>query len=144
MYYYWNVAFTIILLVVLTSSAFAINYISKTLEKRISSKYLSITIIFILLTLMAGGSYVLSELGSWSFIDTVFVSSLCFFGLGWITNITNKASINSQATVMKFITNNSYKHQYEAASSSGISLYFISSLIFLIGSWSIAFILAYQ
>ncbi|MGF2615832.1 hypothetical protein FZC84_07095 [Rossellomorea vietnamensis] len=144
MYFYWNVVFTIILLVVLTSSAFAINYICKTLEKRISSKYLNITIIFILLTLMAGGSYVLSELGSWSFIDTVFVSSLCFFGLGWITNITNKASINSQATVMKFITNNSYKHQYEAASSSGISLYFISSLIFLIGSWSIAFILAYQ
>ncbi|MGD6965242.1 hypothetical protein ACQCVP_02285 [Rossellomorea vietnamensis] len=144
MYFYLNVVFTIILLITLTLASFAIDYISKFMEKRINPKFLKITIISILLLLMSIGTYVISELGSWSFIDTVFVSSLCFFGLGWITNITNKASINSQGTVAKFITNNSYKHQYEAASSSEMSLYFLSSLIFLIGSWSAAFGIAYS
>ncbi|MGM0844687.1 MAG: hypothetical protein ACQEUT_06890 [Bacillota bacterium] len=143
MYFYWNVALTIILLVILTLSAFVLDFIIKALEKRIKPRYLNILIVFILLVLMVSGSYVISQLGSWSFIDTVFVSSLCFFGLGWITNITNKASINSQGTVAKFITNNSYKHQYEAASTSGVSLYFLSSLIFLVGSWSFAFLVAY-
>jgi hypothetical protein len=143
MNYYFNVALTIILLIILTFSAFAIDFIGKALEKRIHPKYLNITIIFILLILMGSGSYVISLLGKWNYSDTVFISSLCFFGLGWITNITNKASINSQGTVAKFITNNAYKHQYEAASSSGMSLYFVSSLIFLIGSWSMAFLLAF-
>jgi hypothetical protein len=143
MNYYFNLAFTIILLIILTLAAFAIDFIGKALEKRIHPKYLNITIIFILLMLMGSGSYVISILGKWSYSDTIFISSLCFFGLGWITNITNKASINSQGTVAKFITNNAYKHQYEAASSSGMSLYFVSSLIFLAGSWSMAFLLAF-
>ncbi|WP_404447959.1 hypothetical protein LG307_03055 [Sutcliffiella horikoshii] len=143
MNYYYSVAFTIILLILFTLAAFSIDFISKVLQKRINPKYLNSTIIVILLSLMISGTYVISLLGNWKFIDTIFISSLCLFGLGWMTNITRKASTNSQGTVAKFLTNNDYGHQYEAASSPDISLYFISSLIFFVGSWGIAFLLAF-
>jgi predicted PurR-regulated permease PerM len=142
--FFLNIIFTILLLIALTSAAFAIDFFCSFLQKRINPRYLNFTIVFILLLLMISGSYVFSVMGSWSLIDTVFVSSLCFFGLGWVTNITNKASINSQGTVAKFVTNNAYKHQYETASTAGMSLYFISSLIFLIGSWTISFLIAFM
>lgn len=144
MNYYYSVAFTIILLILFTLAAFSIDYISKVLQKRINPKYLNTAVIIILLSLMISGTYVISLLGSWKFIDTIFVSSLCLFGLGWITNITSKASTNNQGTVAKFLTNNDYEHQYEAASSPEMSLYFISSLIFFVGSWGIAFLLAFM
>jgi uncharacterized membrane protein (DUF485 family) len=143
MNYYYSVAFTILLLILFTLAAFAIDFISKVLEKRINPKYLKITIILILLSLMVSGSYVISLLGNWKFIDTIFFSSLCFFGLGWLTNITRKANTNSHGTVTKFLTNNDYEHQYEAVSSQEMSLYFVSSLIFFIGSWGVAFLLAF-
>jgi hypothetical protein len=139
-----NIIFTIVLLVGLTAAAFAIDFICTLLQKRINPKFLNVTVIFFLLVLMAGGSYAFSVMGSWSLMDTFFVSSLCFFGLGWITNITNKASINRQGTVLKFVTNNAYKHQYETSSTAGMSLYFISSLIFLAGSWGISFYIAFN
>ncbi|WP_421378086.1 hypothetical protein ACOJQI_12095 [Bacillus salacetis] len=139
-----NILFTILLLIGLTAAAFAVDFISTYLQKRISPKYLNVTVIFLLLLLMTGGSYAFSVLGSWSLIDTFFISSLCFFGLGWVTNITNNASINRQGTIAKFVTNNAYKHEYKAASTSGMSLYFISSLIFLAGSWGYAFLIAYN
>ncbi|MCA1063763.1 hypothetical protein QTG56_00840 [Rossellomorea sp. AcN35-11] len=142
-YYYFRIGFTVILIILLTLAAFAIDFIGKTLERMINPKYVNITVILLLLLFMVSGSYGVSRLGNWSFIDTVFILSLCFFGMGWMTNITNKASRNSAGTAAKFITNNEYKHQYEAASSSGVSLYFISSLVFLIGSWGIAFLLAF-
>ncbi|WP_175990543.1 hypothetical protein [Bacillus sp. Marseille-Q1617] len=143
MNYYVNVGFTIVLLIALTAGAFAIDFIGKSLQRLIHPKFLKGTIIFIILLLMTGGSYTLSMLGEWSFIDTIFVTSLCFFGLGWITNITNRASKNAAGTTAKFITNNAYKHQYEAAGTYGISLYFLSSLIFLAGSWTVAFAVAF-
>jgi hypothetical protein len=143
-HYYFRIAFTVILLIILTLAAFAIDFIAKTLQRLINPKYVNITIIFLLLLLMVSSSYLVSILGNWSFIDTVFILSLCFFGMGWMTNITNKVNRNSAGTVAKFVTNNAYKHQYEAASTSGMSLYFISSLVFLIGSWSIAFLLAFS
>ncbi len=143
MNYYYSVAFTIILLILFTLAAFSIDFISKVLQKRINPKYLNTTIIVILLSLMIGGNYVISLLGNWKFIDTIFISSLCLFGLGWITNITSKASTNSQGTVAKFLTSNDYEHKYEAASSPKMSVYFISSLSFFVGSWGIAFLLAF-
>jgi hypothetical protein len=143
MNYYVNVVFTIVLLIILTLAAFAIDLIGKFMEKYIHPKYLKGTIIFILLLLMVSGSYVISTVGNWRFIDTVFVTSLCFFGLGWITNITNRANKNAEGTTAKFITNNAYKHQYEAAGSHEMSLYFLSSLIFLAGSWGVAFAKAF-
>lgn len=143
MNYYVNAGFTIVLLIVLTMGAFAIDYIGKVLQKSIKPKYLKSTIIFMLLLLMAGASFALSTLGDWRFIDTIFVTSLCFFGLGWITNITNRASRNAAGTTAKFITNNAYKHQYEAAGTYGMSLYFLASLIFLAGSCTVAFAAAF-
>jgi hypothetical protein len=143
MNYYVNVGFTIVLLIFLTMGAFAIDYIGKVLQKLINPKYLKSTIVLILLLVMSVGSYTLSMLGDWRFIDTIFVTSLCFFGLGWITNITNRASRNAAGTTAKFITNNSYKHHYEAAGTYGMSLYFLSSLIFLAGSWGAAFAAAF-
>jgi hypothetical protein len=143
MNYYINIVFTIVLLILLTLAAFAIDFISKSLQKRIHPKYLKGTVIFILLLLIVSGSYLISTLGNWMFIDTIFVTSLCFFGLGWITNITNRANKNAEGTTAKFITNNAYKHQYEAAGSHDMSLYFFSSLIFLAGSWSAAFAIAF-
>ncbi|KPB06001.1 hypothetical protein [Bacillus sp. CHD6a] len=143
MSYYYSVAFTIILLILFTLAAFAIDFISKILQKRIHPKYLKITIVLILLSFMVSGSYAISLLGNWKFIDTIFFSSLCFFGLGWLTNITRKANTNTQGTVTRFLTNHDYEHQYEAVSSPEFSLYFISSLIFFIGSWGIAFLLAF-
>ncbi|TYS67738.1 hypothetical protein FZC76_14335 [Sutcliffiella horikoshii] len=144
MHYYYSVVFTIILLILFTLAALSIDYISKVLQKHIKPKYLNTTVILILLSLMISGTYVISLLGNWKFIDTIFISSLCLFGLGWITNITSKASTNSQGTVAKFLTNNDYEHQYEAASSPEMSLYFISSLIFFVGSWGISFLLAFM
>ncbi|MCA1057203.1 hypothetical protein LCM10_19855 [Rossellomorea aquimaris] len=143
MNYYVNVIFTIVLLILLTLVAFAINHINSYLHKKISQKYLTGTIIFILLLLMTSGSYMISILGSWTFMDTIFVTSMCFFGIGWITNITQRANLNTEGTIAKFITNNAYKHQYEAASSSGMNVYFIASLLFLTGSWGTAFLAAF-
>lgn len=143
-HYFFRIAFTVILLIIFIFAAFAIDFIGKTLQRLIKTKYVNITIIFLLLLLMTSSSCVVSIFWNWSLFDTVFILSLCFFGIGWMTNITNKVSRNSTGTFTKFVTKNAYKHQYEVASAlSGSNLYFISSLIFLIGSWSIVFLVAY-
>lgn len=140
--FYMYLLFSICLLIILTPFAFMIDFVGKTLEKRVNPKYLKLTIIMILLFIMAGSSFLMSVLSGMKMIDTFFITSLCFFGLGWITNITNKAHRNMDSTFAKFVTNNAYKYQYEASGTPEVSLYFISSLIFLGGSWVLAFVVA--
>jgi hypothetical protein len=135
--YYVNLLITIIILIIGTGTAFFIDQFSKQLEKFISSRYLSFTIIMILFTLMTGATVMTSSLGGWSIMDTAFISSLCFFALGWLTNISKRAGINQASTAAKFITNNQFKYEYESASSSNKSPYFIASLLFLVMSWNI-------
>jgi hypothetical protein len=135
--YYVNLLITIIILIIGTGVAFFIDQFSKQLEKFISSRYLSFTIIMILFTLMTGATVMTSSLGGWSIMDTAFISSLCFFALGWLTNISKRAGINQASTAAKFITNNQFKYEYESASSSNKSPYFIASLLFLVMSWNI-------
>jgi hypothetical protein len=135
--YYVNLLITIIILIIGTGTAFFIDQFSKQLEKFISSRYLSFTIIMILFTLMTGATVMTSSLGGWSIMDTAFISSLCFFALGWLTNISKRAGINQASTAAKFITNNQIKYEYESASSSNKSPYFIASLLFLVMSWNI-------
>jgi hypothetical protein len=135
--YYVNLLLTIIILIIGTGTAFFIDQFSKQLEKFISSRYLSFTIIMILFTLMTGATVMTSSLGGWSIMDTAFISSLCFFALGWLTNISKRAGINQASTAAKFITNNQIKYEYESASSSNKSPYFIASLLFLVMSWNI-------
>lgn len=137
MNYYVNLLLTIIILIIGTGTAFFIDQFSKQLEKFISSRYLSFTIIMILFTLMTGATVMTSSLGGWSIMDTAFISSLCFFALGWLTNISKRAGINQASTAAKFITNNQIKYEYESASSSNKSPYFIASLLFLVMSWNI-------
>ncbi|TYS91357.1 hypothetical protein [Rossellomorea aquimaris] len=137
MNYYVNLLITIIILIIGTGTAFFIDQFSKQLEKFISSRYLSFTIIMILFTLMTGATVMTSSLGGWSIMDTAFISSLCFFALGWLTNISKRAGINQASTAAKFITNNQIKYEYESASSSNKSPYFIASLLFLVMSWNI-------
>ncbi|WP_282137872.1 hypothetical protein [Rossellomorea aquimaris] len=137
MNYYVNLLITIIILIIGTGTAFFIDQFTKQLEKFISSRYLSFTIIMILFTLMTGATVMTSSLGGWSIMDTAFISSLCFFALGWLTNISKRAGINQASTAAKFITNNQIKYEYESASSSNKSPYFIASLLFLVMSWNI-------
>lgn len=144
MNYYVNLLITIIILIIGTGMAFFIDQFSKQLEKFISSRYLSFTIIMILFTLMTGATVMTSSLGGWSIMDTAFISSLCFFALGWLTNISKRAGINQASTAAKFITNNQFKYEYESASSSNKSPYFIASLLFLVMSWGISFWMAYS
>jgi hypothetical protein len=142
--YYFNLLITIIILVIGTGMAFFIDQFSKQLEKFLTSRYLSFTIIAILFTLMTGATVMTSSLGGWSIMDTAFISSLCFFALGWLTNISKRAGINQASTAAKFITNNQFKYEYESASSSNKSPYFIASLLFLVLSWGISFWMAYS
>jgi len=142
--YYVNLLITIIILIIGTGMAFFIDQFSKQLEKFISSRYLSFTIIVILFTLMTGATVMTSSLGGWSIMDTAFISSLCFFALGWLTNISKRAGINQASTAAKFITNNQFKYEYESASSSNKSPYFIASLLFLVMSWGVSFWMAYS
>jgi len=142
--YYVNLLITIIILIIGTGTAFFIDQFSKQLEKFISSRYLSFTIIVILFTLMTGATVMTSSLVGWSIMDTAFISSLCFFALGWLTNISKRAGINQASTAAKFITNNHFKYEYESASSSNKSPYFIASLLFLVMSWGISFWMAYS
>ncbi|MGE6752888.1 hypothetical protein ACQKFO_05540 [Rossellomorea sp. NPDC071047] len=144
MYYYLNVLLTIVILIIGIGTAFFIDQFSKQLEKFISLKYLSFTIIVILFTLMMGATVMTSSLGGWSIMDTAFISSLCFFALGWLTNISKRAGINQASSTAKFITNNQFKYEYESASATNKSPYFIASLLFLIISWGISFWLAYS
>ncbi|MDT9024153.1 MULTISPECIES: hypothetical protein [Rossellomorea] len=144
MNYYVNLLITIIILIIGTGTAFFIDQFSKQLEKFISSRYLSFTIIVILFTLMTGATVMTSSLVGWSIMDTAFISSLCFFALGWLTNISKRAGINQASTAAKFITNNHFKYEYESASSSNKSPYFIASLLFLVMSWGISFWMAYS
>ncbi|WRP08671.1 hypothetical protein U9J35_11080 [Rossellomorea aquimaris] len=144
MNYYVNLLITIIILIIGTGMAFFIDQFSKQLEKFISSRYLSFTIILILFTLMTGATLMTSSLGGWSIMDTAFISSLCFFALGWLTNISKRAGINQASTAAKFITKNQFKYEYESASSSNKSPYFIASLLFLVMSWGISFWMAYS
>ncbi|MGM0839257.1 MAG: hypothetical protein ACQEWE_00920 [Bacillota bacterium] len=144
MNYYFNLLITIIILVIGTGMALFIDQFSKQLEKFLPSKYLSFTIIAILFTLMTGATVMTSSLGGWSIMDTAFISSLCFFALGWLTNISKRAGINQASTAAKFITNNQFKYEYESASSSNKSPYFIASLLFLVLSWGISFWMAYS
>ncbi|PFA67678.1 hypothetical protein CN378_09130 [Bacillus sp. AFS015802] len=143
MSYYFNLLLTIVILIIGTGLAFFIDQFSKQLEKIIPSRFLSLTIILILFSLMTGSTVMVSLLKEWSLMDTAFISSLCFFGLGWITNISKKAQINQAGTVAKFITNNQFKHDYESASTSNKSPYLIASLLFLAFSWGISFWIAY-
>lgn len=144
MYYYLNVLLTIVFLIIGIGTAFFIDQFSKQLEKFIPLKYLSFTIIVILFTLMMGATVMTSSLGGWSIMDTAFISSLCFFALGWLTNISKRAGINQASSTAKFITNNQFKYEYESASSSNKSPYFIASLLFLVMSWGISFWMAYS
>jgi len=93
---------------------------------------------------MTGATVMTSSLVGWSIMDTAFISSLCFFALGWLTNISKRAGINQASTAAKFITNNHFKYEYESASSSNKSPYFIASLLFLVMSWGISFWMAYS
>ncbi|TMU87576.1 hypothetical protein FGG79_05500 [Bacillus sp. BHET2] len=143
MYYYFNVLLTIVILIVGTGLAFFIDQFSKQLEKLIPSRFLSFSIIVILFSLMAGATMMISLMKGWNLMDTAFISSLCFFGLGWITNISKRAGINQAGTAAKFITNNQYKYEYESTSSSKKSPYLIASLLFLGISWGISFWIVY-
>lgn len=144
MYYYLNVLLTIVILIIGIGTAFFIDQFSKQLEKFIPSKYLSFAIIVILFTLMMGATVMTSSMGGWSIMDTAFISSLCFFALGWLTSISKRAGINQASTAAKFITNNQFKYEYESTSSTNKSPYFIASLLFLIMSWGISFWMAYS
>ncbi len=143
MYYYFNVLLTIVILIVGTGLAFFIDQFSKQLEKFIPHRFLSFSVIVILFSLMTGATMMISLLKGWGLMDTAFISSLCFFGLGWITNISKRAGINQAGTAAKFITNNQYKYEYESTSSSNKSPYLIASLLFLAISWGISFWIAY-
>ena len=138
-----NILFTFVLLVVLTLSVFLVHFIASLLEKVVPPRYLRYTIILILLSLMAASTYIISILQDWTFLDTAFVTSLCYFSLGWITNITKRTGVNQAGTIAKFITNNNFKYEYTSASTYQVSAFFLSSLAFLIISWSSAFILYY-
>jgi hypothetical protein len=141
--YYFNLLLTIVVLIAGTGLAFFIDQFSRHLEKFIHPKFLSLTIILILFSLMTGATVMISSLKGWSLMDTAFISSLCFFALGWITNISKKAQFNQAGTVAKFITNNQFRYEYESASSSNKSPYLIASLLFLVLSWGISFWIAY-
>jgi hypothetical protein len=112
MNFYMYLLFSIFLLIILTPFAFMIDFVCKMLEKLVNPKYLKLTIITILLFIMAGSSSIMSVLSGMGMMDTFFISSLCFFGLGWVTNITNKAHRNMDSTFAKFLTNNSFKYHY--------------------------------
>ncbi|MGM0851285.1 MAG: hypothetical protein ACQEWI_01515 [Bacillota bacterium] len=144
MNYYLNILLTIVILIAGTGLAFFIDQFCKQLEKFIHPKYLSLTIIVILFSLMTGATVMINSLKDWSLMDTAFISSLCFFALGLITNISKKAQINQASTAAKFITNNQFKYEYESASSSNKSPYLIASLLFLALSWGISFWIAYS
>lgn len=143
MYYYFNILLTIIILIIGTGIAFFIDQFSRMLERVIPAKFLSITIVFILFTLMAAATIMASSMGGWGLMDTAFILSLCFFALGWFTNITKRAGINQASTAAKFITNNQFKYEYESVSSSNKSPYFVASLLFFVLSWGISFWMAY-
>ncbi|MBW3113681.1 MULTISPECIES: hypothetical protein [Bacillaceae] len=144
MYYYFNVLLTIIILIIGTGIAFFIDQFSKQLERIIPARFLFLTVVLILFTLMLSSTIMVSSLKNWSLMDTAFISSLCFFALGWVTNISKKAQFNQAGTFAKFITNNQFKYEYESASSSNKSPYFIASLLFLVLSWGLSFWVAYS
>ncbi|BCB03614.1 hypothetical protein [Bacillus sp. KH172YL63] len=144
MYYYFNVLLTIVILLIGTGVAFFIDGFSKQMERWIPKKFLSLTIILILFMLMSAATKMISMQIGWSLFDTAFISSLCFFGLGWMTHISARAHINQAGTVAKFITNNQFKYEYEAASSSNRSPYLIASLLFLGISWGLSFWMVYM
>ncbi|MBN8191266.1 hypothetical protein JI667_03810 [Bacillus sp. NTK074B] len=144
MYYYFNVFLTIIILIIGTLIAFFIDQFSKQLERVIPPRFLFLTVVLILFTLMLSSTIMVSSLKSWSLLDTAFISSLCFFALGWVTNISKRAQFNQAGTFAKFITNNQFKYEYESASSTGKSPYFIASLLFLVLSWGLSFWIAYS
>ena len=143
MYYYFNVLLTIVILIVGTGMAFRIDLFSKLLEAFIPQRFLSPLIILLLFSLMVGATVMISSVNGWRLMDTAFVSSLCFFALGWVTNISKRAGINQAGTAAKFITNNQFKYEYESARSSHKSPYLIASLLFLALSWGISFWMAY-
>ncbi|MCR8850341.1 hypothetical protein NQ095_18140 [Rossellomorea sp. SC111] len=143
MYHYYNLLLTIIILIAGTGVAFFIDQFSKLLEKWIPPKFLSLTVIVILFTLMTTATVMISSLTGFRLMDTAFISSLCFFALGWFTNISKRAGINQASTAAKFITNNQFKYEYESASTSNKSPYLIASVLFLVLSWGISFYMAY-
>jgi hypothetical protein len=61
---------------------------------------------------MTGATAITSSLGGWSLMDTAFISSLCFFAIGWLTNISKRAGINQASTAATFITNDQFKYVY--------------------------------
>ncbi|MCC5802314.1 hypothetical protein [Rossellomorea vietnamensis] len=144
MYNYYNLFLTIIILIAGTGVAFFIDQFSKQLEKWIPPKLLSLTIIVILFTLMTSATLMISSLTGFRLLDTAFISSLCFFALGWFTIISKRAGINQASTAAKFITNNQFKYDYESASTSNKSPYLIASYLFLVLSWGISFYMAYH
>jgi hypothetical protein len=144
MYYYYNILLTIVILIIGTGLAFFIDTFSKQLEKWIPLKFLPLTVIMILFTLMTSATVMISTLTGFRLMDTAFISSLCFFALGWLTNISKRAGINQASTASKFITNNQFKYEYESSSSSNKSPYLLASLLFLVISWGISFWNAYS
>ncbi|WP_141395188.1 MULTISPECIES: hypothetical protein [Bacillus] len=77
----------------------------------------------------------------WSYVDTAFVTSMCFFAIGWFTTITLKASLNREAALSRYITNERSTNDISPCRVTYKDPYFVSSLTFLVISWGSALII---
>ncbi len=143
MIFYYRIIFTVIILAVAVLFAISLNKILSLLEKRFSRKSLQIFMVFTLVVLMYLSTICISLVGDWSVMDTSFITSLCYFGLGWITTFSRRASINQAGLVAKFVSNNQYNHEFEVEFVTKQDPYFLASLIFLLICWGGSFVIAY-
>ena len=141
MTFFIKVGITILILIAITIFAIMIDKLIILLNKVFSARFVFFLLCFVLLIIKVASTLWFGSILQWSYVDTAFVTSMCFFALGWFTTITLKASLNREAALSRYITKERSTHDFSPIKVTFKDPYFVSSLFFLVISWGSALIM---
>ncbi|RIW31978.1 hypothetical protein D3H55_13925 [Bacillus salacetis] len=113
------------------------------IETKFSRTFAYLLVVSVFLMIQWGIVLLISSNGTWSLLDTSFICAPIFFGIGWITSFTRRASINQAGASLRFLTNGSYQHDYSVEQVKVFTPFFAATLTFFIISWGISFYIAF-
>jgi hypothetical protein len=134
---------TLIFVVAVIVIAIAQDKVLTYIEAKFSRTFAYLLVVSVFLMIQWGVVLLITSNGTWSLLDTSFICAPIFFGIGWITSFTRRASINQAGASLRFVTNGAYKHDFSVEHIKVFTPFFVSTLTFFVVSWGISFYIAF-